>query len=183
MLVRRNSRPSSDTEICELCGEEVNHENIRQHMELHNAEEDLEVSGRRIRRGSDDSMGGRRRVRRASPPPDFFQFSPTHLSRGHFVHPFFGRDMHMSEEEDHGLNEDELSQLPESKFAGAKGAAEIKCLICQEDFQVGETLRTLICFHRFHKTCIDPWLKKKDECPVCRRGFREKNEQNSSLYD
>jgi uncharacterized transporter YbjL len=47
------------------------------------------------------------------------------------------------------------------------------CLICHEDFKVGEFKRKLPanCNHIYHKKCIDKWLKKKSSCPVCRYEF------------
>ncbi|KAJ3039480.1 hypothetical protein HDV00_012160 [Rhizophlyctis rosea] len=49
------------------------------------------------------------------------------------------------------------------------------CSICFCDYEPGDRLRELACGHRFHKTCIDPWLlpdKTKNErghrtCPLC----------------
>jgi len=47
------------------------------------------------------------------------------------------------------------------------------CLICQEDFKIGEYKRKLPnnCNHIYHKKCIDKWLKKKNSCPICRQEF------------
>jgi len=45
---------------------------------------------------------------------------------------------------------------------------QAKCLVCQEDFEVGEEVRTLPCFHIFHTACIDQWLRTSKECPVCK---------------
>ena len=42
------------------------------------------------------------------------------------------------------------------------------CAVCLETYQVGETVRTLPCFHAFHKQCIDPWLAQKAVCPICK---------------
>jgi hypothetical protein len=42
------------------------------------------------------------------------------------------------------------------------------CTICLSDYEEGETLRTLPCFHIFHKDCIDDWLKQSKVCPVCK---------------
>ena len=43
-----------------------------------------------------------------------------------------------------------------------------KCSICLEDFQCGDVVRTLPCFHSFHKECIDRWLGNKPICPICK---------------
>jgi len=43
-----------------------------------------------------------------------------------------------------------------------------KCAICLEHYTVGEHVRTIPCFHTFHSKCIDPWLKRKAECPICK---------------
>jgi hypothetical protein len=42
------------------------------------------------------------------------------------------------------------------------------CAICLEHFASGESVRTIPCFHSFHKNCIDPWLANKAECPICK---------------
>lgn len=48
------------------------------------------------------------------------------------------------------------------------------CTICQCDFELGEEVRqlSLICFHIFHKECIDRWLiQHQPTCPVCRKNM------------
>lgn len=41
------------------------------------------------------------------------------------------------------------------------------CSICTEDFKVGEDVRVLPCDHKFHPTCIDPWLVDvSGTCPL-----------------
>jgi len=43
------------------------------------------------------------------------------------------------------------------------------CCICFEDLQDGERVRAIRkCQHLFHTACIDPWLLRKAECPMCR---------------
>lgn len=51
------------------------------------------------------------------------------------------------------------------------------CAICLEDYQDGEALRMLPCFHCYHRQCIDSWLlpvpgglpqPSSRVCPVCR---------------
>lgn len=45
---------------------------------------------------------------------------------------------------------------------------DVKCLVCQEEYCKGETMRQLPCGHCFHKECVDQWLLSKDFCPYCR---------------
>ncbi|GJQ08246.1 hypothetical protein GpartN1_g37.t1 [Galdieria partita] len=47
------------------------------------------------------------------------------------------------------------------------------CAICLEPFHDGECLRILPCFHQFHIDCIDPWLKRKGTCAVCKNYVQE----------
>jgi hypothetical protein len=43
------------------------------------------------------------------------------------------------------------------------------CTICQEDLHEGDRVRTIAkCQHLFHARCLDPWLVRKPECPLCR---------------
>ena len=43
------------------------------------------------------------------------------------------------------------------------------CFICFEEYKLGEYKRLLPeCKHYFHKKCIDKWLKRKAQCPICR---------------
>lgn len=41
------------------------------------------------------------------------------------------------------------------------------CVICHEQFALGETLRLLPCLHPFHQICVDKWLENSAECPIC----------------
>ena len=43
-----------------------------------------------------------------------------------------------------------------------------KCVVCMEDFEIGEELKTLPCFHIFHGKCINKWLVANMNCPVCK---------------
>jgi len=44
------------------------------------------------------------------------------------------------------------------------------CPVCLEQFVAGEAVRVLPkCSHRFHRACIDEWLRQSVQCPVCRR--------------
>jgi len=44
-----------------------------------------------------------------------------------------------------------------------------KCVICMEKYKINDDVKTLPCFHIFHKECIEQWLKAgKDTCPICK---------------
>jgi len=62
-----------------------------------------------------------------------------------------------------------------STIEGAdSGLAEHVCSICQENFSVGEQVRTLThCGHRFHVLCIDNWFQRNVRCPLCRHDIRD----------
>ncbi|KAK1388297.1 putative zinc finger, RING/FYVE/PHD-type [Heracleum sosnowskyi] len=48
-----------------------------------------------------------------------------------------------------------------------------ECAVCLESFETGEWCRRLVgCNHVFHVTCVDSWLAKVLNCPVCRAPVR-----------
>ena len=42
------------------------------------------------------------------------------------------------------------------------------CVICFNEFEIGQKRKILECFHGFHETCIDQWLQVNASCPICR---------------
>ncbi|KAF9960051.1 hypothetical protein BGZ70_008694 [Mortierella alpina] len=56
----------------------------------------------------------------------------------------------------------------ELPFANAN--AQTACSICLTEYEAGEQIRTLPCFHQYHQGCIDPWLLYVVSlCPMCKR--------------
>eukprot|EP01016_Furgasonia_blochmanni_P045894 TRINITY_DN6532_c0_g1_i2.p1 TRINITY_DN6532_c0_g1~~TRINITY_DN6532_c0_g1_i2.p1 ORF type:complete len:336 (-),score=48.36 TRINITY_DN6532_c0_g1_i2:280-1287(-) len=53
-------------------------------------------------------------------------------------------------------------------------SSDATCAICINDYKNGEELRMLSCEHKFHKNCIDKWLLRKNECPICRITMQKK---------
>ncbi|KAF9963531.1 hypothetical protein BGZ65_002551 [Modicella reniformis] len=52
----------------------------------------------------------------------------------------------------------------------SNASAQTLCAICLADYEVGEQVRTLPCYHQYHLGCIDPWLLDMASlCPICKR--------------
>ncbi|XP_058727580.1 probable E3 ubiquitin-protein ligase RHY1A [Vicia villosa] len=49
-----------------------------------------------------------------------------------------------------------------------KASEQEDCAVCLESFKMGEKLIPLPCAHKFHSTCLKPWLENNSHCPCCR---------------
>ena len=58
--------------------------------------------------------------------------------------------------------------------------SEVKCLVCQHEYQDQERLRRLPCGHVFHAECVDEWLTTHDCCLYCRKSIVNEEEFSSS---
>lgn len=48
-----------------------------------------------------------------------------------------------------------------------------ECAICLQTLRGADTARRLVaCDHTFHRVCIDRWLERHAECPLCRQNVR-----------
>lgn len=61
------------------------------------------------------------------------------------------------------------------------------CAICLDEFHAGDSVRMLGCGHGYHPDCIDPWLKQRAVCPVCKRvpislALAEEPEDGQPIY-
>ncbi|KAK9059511.1 hypothetical protein SSX86_020215 [Deinandra increscens subsp. villosa] len=57
--------------------------------------------------------------------------------------------------------------------AGESPSAADDCSICLEGFNEGEICRVIpVCDHVFHARCVDRWLTKVPNCPICRTRIR-----------
>lgn len=45
------------------------------------------------------------------------------------------------------------------------------CIVCQDNINVNDIIRTLGCFHRFHVNCVDEWFIEQSICPLCKQAF------------
>jgi hypothetical protein len=56
---------------------------------------------------------------------------------------------------------------PPAHGDGGANTESLQCVICTEDFVVGDDIRRLPCRHFFHLPCIDPWLvERSPTCPL-----------------
>jgi len=72
-----------------------------------------------------------------------------------------------------GLSEETISKcLEKSLYSKTEHASqsmdiEVKCSICQEEYEERDELGSLKCSHSYHEACIKQWLLQKNKCPVC----------------
>jgi len=67
-----------------------------------------------------------------------------------------------------GLTPDEIKCLPCDSWS--LQGAECECPVCMADFQTGDSIRCLPrCGHTFHRACIDLWLVRRADCPLCKQ--------------
>lgn len=61
-------------------------------------------------------------------------------------------------------------------------ATDERCMICLEDYQPKDLLRTLKCHHEFHAACVDKWLKTKRTCPLCRADAFDGTQKKDDIF-
>jgi len=69
-----------------------------------------------------------------------------------------------------GLSHETIERI--EKFSWDSGAArqhdQTSCMVCLANFVDGEDVRKLPCSHVFHRHCIDEWLRRQTDCPICK---------------
>ncbi|RDY10669.1 E3 ubiquitin ligase BIG BROTHER-related, partial [Mucuna pruriens] len=73
-------------------------------------------------------------------------------------------------EETRGLSANEVSLclFPYTCYQCAESKSGIdRCVICQVEYEEGESLVALQCEHPYHADCISKWLQIKRVCPIC----------------
>lgn len=73
-----------------------------------------------------------------------------------------------------GLSKRDLKSLNTTKFdsKSVENSEHTDCRICITDYADGDKVTSLPCGHRYHKRCIETWLRKKAECPICRTNIK-----------
>jgi len=64
-----------------------------------------------------------------------------------------------------------LREAPSIGSNGTSDPSKDSCMVCLEDFKVEEEIRILPCVHRFHRQCIDVWLRRSAQCPICKHAI------------
>eukprot|EP00931_Biecheleriopsis_adriatica_P093437 TRINITY_DN67197_c0_g1_i1.p1 TRINITY_DN67197_c0_g1~~TRINITY_DN67197_c0_g1_i1.p1 ORF type:complete len:282 (+),score=42.33 TRINITY_DN67197_c0_g1_i1:103-948(+) len=73
--------------------------------------------------------------------------------------------------------------LPASDIAALPGLMRVEvpledCPICLTELSVGDSARELsVCGHTFHRACIDLWLYRRADCPLCKCEVKSGNQQ------
>mmetsp|Transcript_3162 Transcript_3162/g.7120 ORF Transcript_3162/g.7120 Transcript_3162/m.7120 type:complete len:146 (+) Transcript_3162:126-563(+) len=72
-----------------------------------------------------------------------------------------------------GCPEEVINSLPTKvvKDLGTIGN-QSSCVVCQCDFEVQDTIKTLPCGHIFHNDCINQWLAVSRCCPLCEQSVQ-----------
>lgn len=74
-----------------------------------------------------------------------------------------------------GLSDFHIASLPRRSCLEAENYINQplqKCSICLSEYQIDEELISLECLHRFHSGCLESWLRKSDQCPICRKSVK-----------
>lgn len=72
-----------------------------------------------------------------------------------------------------GLTPSEIGALPHFEATEAEVGEASECSICLGDIRVGDSVRQLrTCGHTFHRPCLDLWLLRRADCPLCKRDVR-----------
>lgn len=70
-----------------------------------------------------------------------------------------------------GLKPEEIKALPREASIRSQPwlETECECSICLNDMLPSDSVRRLPCGHAFHCSCIDLWLLRCADCPLCKR--------------
>lgn len=70
-----------------------------------------------------------------------------------------------------GLTSSAIDRLEKFRWGEQRpggAAAQSQCMVCLSDFAADEEVRRLPCGHMFHAACIDEWLRRCTDCPICK---------------
>jgi len=69
-----------------------------------------------------------------------------------------------------GLTPEQIKALPQAKASELQLADDCECSICLNELDDDDCVRQLCgCSHTFHRACIDLWLLRRADCPLCKQ--------------
>jgi hypothetical protein len=79
-----------------------------------------------------------------------------------------------------GLAPAEIKALPSMVVPETQLDVEEECPICLHEIRPGDVVRQLgSCGHNFHRSCIDLWLLRHADCPLCKRKVKRAEDDES----
>jgi len=80
-----------------------------------------------------------------------------------------------------GLTPDQIKQLPQVEASTLDLGEDCECPICLNELEPSDKVRQLgTCGHTFHRSCIDLWLLRRADCPLCKRTVLSADADNKS---
>jgi len=69
-----------------------------------------------------------------------------------------------------GMSPETIDSMEHSKWDEHEDEdnKQTQCMVCLCDFENEEKVRKLPCSHVFHCACIDEWLRRCTDCPICK---------------
>jgi hypothetical protein len=126
----------------------------------------------------------------SNPPPNFIQMLNSIVQNNNIILRTELINLNESGDSSHGCNEEYINNLEEKTINDEILKKGLQCSICLEDFKLNDKYIALECdeSHIFHSGCdtcsgIKEWLKRKNNCPMCRKEFPRNSENNNSLMN
>eukprot|EP00933_Yihiella_yeosuensis_P052498 TRINITY_DN50593_c0_g1_i1.p1 TRINITY_DN50593_c0_g1~~TRINITY_DN50593_c0_g1_i1.p1 ORF type:complete len:421 (-),score=89.00 TRINITY_DN50593_c0_g1_i1:82-1344(-) len=67
-----------------------------------------------------------------------------------------------------GLFDSTLEEIPRFNWPPKESVSQTSCMVCLCDFELADECRRLPCGHVFHTQCVDEWLRRCTDCPICK---------------
>tara|TARA_B110000114_G_C15044387_1_gene378540 strand:+ start:354 stop:1265 length:912 start_codon:yes stop_codon:yes gene_type:complete len=108
-------------------------------------------------------------------PPNYINYICHHLNEAGWLFEDYDTEISNTVNEKYSekeSNNDVINNIPSflfKKFNINKNTnINYDCIVCMCEIEENEECKKLKCGHMFHNTCINNWLKRTLECPMCR---------------
>lgn len=87
-----------------------------------------------------------------------------------------------------GLSEDHIPSCLTvsarcSSTPSQEDLSEAGCPICLEEYKDGDNLGIMKCRHAYHLSCIKDWLRRKNNCPICKTPALDDDDEDDDEED